>query len=198
MIKLIIEVEGQPVFNPEVRMFAPFKALLERDKGRNSLTNVFEKGDADGRKKYISTKELAFIYWFADPRSPYKESYKEEDLRTEKLKRLLALPEVWKIDELVRKAIDFYEAEIKEDFDIQYFESSLNAARKTKEYFDNVDYNLTDNKGQKIYKVKEVTDALSKSSNVIETLKVLREKVYKSETLARKVRGGGAVGRFEE
>lgn len=107
MIKLIVLEDNKPVFNPEVRMFVPFRKIIERDKG--------SKGDIDGRRKYNATKELAFIYWFADPRSNYKESYQNETERVEKIKKLLNLSEDWQPDTLIKDAISFYLEEIKED-----------------------------------------------------------------------------------
>ena len=198
MIKLIILEDDKPIFNPEVRMFAPFRKIIERDKGRNSERGISEKGDPDGRRKYIATKELAFIYWFIDPRSTYKESYADLKEREIKIKKLLDLPTEWKMDSVMEEAIIFYEAEIREDFDVQYLESAVSAAAKTKDYFNEVDYSKVDNKGQRIYKVKEVTDALKNSSSVLEDLKKLRTKVFKSEVLSRNIRGGGTVGRFED
>lgn len=189
MIKLIVLENDKPTFSPEVKMFKPFRLIVERDKG--------SKGDNDGRKKLIATKELAFIYWFSDPRSTYKDSYPNESERIKKLKVILDLPEDWTPDELIRNAVYFYTEEIAEDFDVQFLESTVNAARKTKEYFDGVDYTKTDTKGNLLYKVKEVTSALKDSNSVIENLKLLREKVYKSEKLTKNIRGGGEVKRFE-
>lgn len=189
MIKLIVLENDKPTFSPEVKMFKPFRLLLERDKGC--------KGDNDGRKKIMSTKELAFIYWFADPRSTYKESYPTEKGRVDKLKIVLDLPEEWMPDELVREAIYFYLEEIEDDFDVQFLEATVNAARKTKEYFAGVDYDMRDNKGNLLYKVKEVTSALKDSNSVIENLKLLRDKVYRLEKLTKNLRGGGDLKRFE-
>lgn len=188
MIKLIVLEDNKPVFNPEVRMFAPFRKIIERDKG--------SKGDNDGRKKYNATKELAFIYWYADPRSNYKESYQNEEERTEKIKKLLGLDDNWKIDSVILEAIEFYIEEIQNDFDIKFLESAVQAGDKTIEYFKNVDYSLTV-KGKPVYDGKQVMSMLKDAPAVIESLKSARKKVYNSEKLNPKIRGGGTVGRYE-
>lgn len=188
MIKLITLEDNKPIFNPEVRMFTPFRKIIERDKG--------SKGDADGRKKSTATKELAFIYWFADPRSNYKESYQDERERTEKIKKLLGLDDKWEIDSVIQEAVDFYTEEIKDDFDIGFLEDAIAAAEKTREYFRNVDYSISI-KGKPVYDGKTVMAMLEKTPNTIESLKNARKKIYNSEKLNPKIRGGGTVGRYE-
>ena len=188
MIKLIVIENEKPVFNPEVRMFTPFRKLIERDKG--------SKGDADGRKKNMATKELAFIYWFADPRSNYRETYQDQNERVNKIKKLLDLPDDWTPDVLIREAVDFYLEEIQEDFDVSFLESAISAGKKTIDYFNGIDYTLTV-KGKPVYDGKTVIAMLEKAPNVIESLKNARKKVYNSEKLNPKIRGGGTVGRYE-
>ena len=169
-------------------MFVPFRKIIERDKG--------SKGDIDGRREYNATKELAFIYWFADPRSNYKESYQNETERVEKIKKLLNLSEDWKPDTLIKDAISFYLEEIKEDFDVGFLEDAIAAAEKTREYFRSVDYSVSI-KGKPVYDGKTVMAMLEETPNTIESLKNAIKKVYNSEKLNPKIRGGGTVGRYE-
>lgn len=196
MIKLISIEDEKPVISAEARTISVFKKIIERDRGQWKM-----QGDSDGRKKILAMLELSFIYFFADPRSQYTETYAgEDDLRTEKVKRILGLPEDWKPDALVKEAIEFYVSELKEDFDIGFLEDALLAAKKTREYFRNVDYDATIQVGKSVvlkYKIKEVTSSLKEVPSVIENLKIAREKAFKSEKLNTKVRGGGAVGRYE-
>jgi hypothetical protein len=181
MIKLIV-LEGEfPVFNPELRMILPFKAIIDRNKN----------------KKGFASKELAFIYFFADPRSSYVESYQDLDIREEKIKVLLGLPESWKKDSLIDEAIEFYLEEIKDDFDYKYLNSNIIAAEKTIKYLENVDYSARDNKGNLLYKPADVVKVIKESGSVIESLKTLREKIFKKTSLTTKIRGGGDVGMFE-
>jgi len=190
MIKLIILEDNKPVFNPEVRMFKPFKRLLERDKG--------SKGDADGRKKLISTKELAFIYWFIDPRSNYVDVYPDEKIRTERIKKHLDLPEEWKIDVDIKEAIDFYKEQINIDFDMMYLESNISAASKTRDWLMGVDYSLRDSKGKMFYDPLHVAKINKEAGGVIEGLKMLKNKALKPESLSTKIRGGGEKSLFED
>jgi hypothetical protein len=197
MIKLII-LEGEfPIFNPEVRMFAPFRKILERDKGKKSDRGIYETGDADGRRKAIATKELAFIYWFCDPRSSYVESYQDLQLREEKVKTLLDLPANWKIDEVIKDAVRFYLEEIENDFDVKYLQANIIATENTMKYLENVDYNARDTKGNLLYKPTDVVKTIKEAGGVLESLKTLREKAFRRVSLAAKIRGGGEIGMFE-
>jgi hypothetical protein len=197
MIKLITLEGYYPVFNPEVRMFTQFKKILERDKGKNSDRGFYEKGDADGRRKILATKELAFIYWYCDPRSSYVESYQDLDLRAEKVKVLLDLPSAWKIDDVVQAAISFYLEEIENDFDVMYLNAAVSATEKTLKYLQNVDYDMRDIKGNLLYKPEQVQKVIKEAGGVLESLKSLREKAFKKASLAAKIRGGGEIGMFE-
>jgi hypothetical protein len=197
MIKLII-LDGEfPVFNPELRMLAPFKKIIERDKGRKSERGIYDTGDADGRRKSIATKELAFIYFYSDPRSSYIESYQDDDLRQAKIKAVLGLPDNWKKDEVIDEAIAFYVNEIEDDFDFTYLRSSISAAEKTKRYLEEVDYSKRDAKGNLLYKPADVVKVIKESGGVIETLKGLREKIFRKVSLTTKIRAGGELGMFE-
>jgi hypothetical protein len=197
MIKLI-SLEGEwPVFNPEVRMFAPFRKILERDRGKKSETGIYEKGDADGRKKAIATKELAFIYWFCDPRSSYVESYQDLQLREEKVKILLDLPSNWKAVDVIKEAISFYLEEIENDFDVKYLAANINATENTMKYLEQVDYTKLDSKGNLMYKPTEVVKTIKEAGGVLESLKILREKAFRRVSMSIKVRGGGEIGMFE-
>jgi hypothetical protein len=178
-------------------MLAPFKKIIERDKGRKSERGVYETGDADGRRKILATKELAFIYFYADPRSPYTESYLDLRERAEKIMVRLGMPENWKLDSVVQEAIDFYLEEIKDDFDVKYLQSNIVAAERTIKYLENVDYDMRDTKGNLLYKPQDVVKVIKESGGVLESLKTLREKAFKKMNLSIKIRGGGDVNLFE-
>lgn len=191
MLKLVKLEDELPVFEPEVRGISVFKKIIERP-ARYKIA-----GDSDGRKKKLALMELLFIYFFTDPRSPYWENIKDLDNRILRVKEVVGLPSEWVIDADLEAAIKFYANEIQEDFDVQYLENSIRAAEKTKEWLKDVDYSLRDMKGKPIYIPKEVVNTIKESGGVIEGLKKLREKVYKTLTMNPKIRGGGTIGRYE-
>ena len=99
-MKLITIEDDLPVFNPEARMIKEFLYLITRDKG--------SKGDADGRKKRLATKELAFVHFIGHHNSEFVLTF-EENEREEKIKKFLDLPSDWKPDAAVKEAVGVYE-----------------------------------------------------------------------------------------
>lgn len=181
MIKLIILENELPTFGPEVRSMEVFRRIIHKDKDRNKATAL---------------KEMAFIYFMVDPRSSYVESRRDIDERILKVKKVVGLPADWTIDAAVEAGLKAYYEELKEDFDIQYLDAAIGAVSKTKDYLANVDYGARDVKGALIYKPAEVIKAVKDSSGVMESLKLLREKVFKSDTLNAKRRGGNEVSKY--
>jgi len=181
MIKLIVLENDLPTFGPEVRTIEVFRKIIHKDKDRNKATAL---------------KEMAFIYFMTDPRSPYVESRRDIDERILKVKKVVGLPNDWTIDAAVEAGLKFYYEELKEDFDIQYLDASITAVAKTKDYLANVNYDLRDVKGVPIYKPADVLKAVKDSGGVMESLKLLREKVLKSDTLNAKRRGGNEISKF--
>jgi hypothetical protein len=79
--------------------------------------------------------------------------------------------------------------EFRYDPFIEYFNSCMNAASKTKIYLDNVDYSERDSKGKAVYDVKTVIAALKETLTIIDTLKNAEERVKQGmqakQTVAR-------------
>ncbi len=98
----LVTVEDEyPIFNPVARNIKEFLRIITRDKG--------SVGDAQGRKKLMALKELAFIALFSDLTSSYRIRNEDEDERTDELKKTLELPDDWVIDDVMRDAIKVYE-----------------------------------------------------------------------------------------
>lgn len=98
-MKLVILVNGIPVFNPEVKTIKSFRDIIVRDKG--------SKGDADGREKKQATKELAYVHFATYYNSEFLTSVSEDE-RPEKIRKHLDLPIDWKADALIEIACMTY------------------------------------------------------------------------------------------
>lgn len=85
---------------PEIRTIKEFKDIIVRDKGG------YIKGDSDGKKKLMSTKEFMYIHLYANPKGIYRDLSDEE--KHEKSKEHAELPTIWKVDPLVQAGIDKY------------------------------------------------------------------------------------------
>lgn len=76
------------------------RQILQRDKGSN--------GDADGRKKLMAYRELGFVYWVADYRSPGNLNGYEGKALVDDAKRNFNLPDTWEPDKTVLDLIELY------------------------------------------------------------------------------------------
>lgn len=91
-MKLFKYESYQVIIEPEALMLKPFKVIWARDKTKD---------------KSKAMNELAFVYFFTDPRSDYQFII-DEDERVEAIKEGEGLPSTWKPDAKVQDAIDFY------------------------------------------------------------------------------------------
>lgn len=80
-------------------MIKEFKILIERDKG--------SKGDASGRFKKLSTKELAYVHFMSYYNSEFVTSYPEDERQKAVIKHL-DLPDGWKPDVQIELACITY------------------------------------------------------------------------------------------
>jgi hypothetical protein len=96
---LFVLVNGVPELSIEAKLIKPYNTLIKRDKG--------SEGDADGRKKLLATKEIAFVVWYSNLKSVYNRNY-EPSARIAELKKGLKLPDDWKIDDCIRDAMKEY------------------------------------------------------------------------------------------
>ena len=84
-----VDDNGNISISNEARQVEPYKSIILRDKG--------SKGDAQGRKKHMAMKELAYIYWMCHSTSPFM-VHKNLEERSDQVKLRVGLPEKWKPD----------------------------------------------------------------------------------------------------
>jgi len=179
MIEIFDLKEGKVVVNPDKLAIPVFKEIYERDKVKTKDT---------------AFKELSFIYFLVDYRSPYS-SYpinkKEEQIILDVIK-----DNKWKPDSLVRKGIEKYEEFLNTPI-IRLVAASKETCDKLTEYFKGIDFTKEDDTGKPIYTAKDVIMNLSKVGDVADSLIKLEDRVKKEIKQESKVRGGGDVGLYE-
>ena len=170
----IINLNGAVVTLHEACLLVPeFKKLQEKNKKDNGI------------------EYFKYVYLFADYNSPYR-AY-DEDQKVASLAKDLGI----KLDEDLKNAIEKYK-ELNYTFNMRYLQDALHAANQTRAYFRNVDYSLLDERGNPVYKIKEVTDALKNTLQVITTLEGLKEKVESENIAQNKVRAGAKINKWEQ
>lgn len=172
------------------------------------LSKVWERvikieGDFDGRRKKQNIKDATFIHLYChfllDDKTlnPYFIRYGEEE-RFTKLVEHLEMPESWKIDDVLQKAIDFYKSEIVYDLDMEMYDGAIHALRQTAKYFKGVDYDKRDSKYNFLYTPEKVMASIAKVNGAIEDMNKAKERIINNQKVVQaKVRGGGDVGSRE-
>jgi|JI10StandDraft_1071094.scaffolds.fasta_scaffold70734_3 hypothetical protein len=161
----IFQLENNVVkISPEVISIPEFKEIWDRDKSK-------EKGKA--------YKEIAYVYFMADYKSPYT-AYPPGE-REDKIKSDFIRDESWVRDDKVNAAIKKYE-ELQQTPTLRLLMSAKFAAEKLSEFFRTQDPEH-----------RNYTSNLEKLGKIIESLDKLEERVKKEETNQNRVRGGGNV-----
>ena len=203
----------------EIRNIAPFKAILERDKG--------SEGDHDGRKEYKAFKEFYYIWWLCDVRSPgVRAGYNDKELHLQGIKEA-RLESDYKPDKLIKDAIAYYKTEQEK---ILISSASVNNLIRGIRLSDNVCRRIINNMEKILQQEEEETqlreqqieagetpapinildmaartqallaqyDQLikiaEKSPKILSTLEMLEKKLKVEESGSSTVRGGGAKG----
>lgn len=176
-----LDINNKVTIHPEALLIQSFKVLWDRDKSKD---------------KKEAIKELSYIYFLTDFKSPYDKYDKTEKVYQINVE-VLGNPE-YTPDSKVLDAINVYK-NLQQTFSMKFLESAKTAARELMRFFDTVDLSERTDKGSPIYKPADITNALSQSVKVIEALDRWTEKVQKEQELTdTKITGGGTAGYFED
>jgi hypothetical protein len=173
-MKILNLENGQINITEELLIIPEFKAIWDKHKDKEK-----------------ARKEFLYIYFYADSNSPYK-NYDPKDRQNELIKDYSI-----NVDSITEAGINKYK-DLNYTFNMRYLEAAMEAANKTIGYFKQVDYSLIDIKGNPVYRVKEVTDALKNCMGVITTLESLRDKIESENIVNSKIRGGGKISKWEQ
>ena len=75
--------------------------------------------------------------------------------------------------------------------------SAMNVVNKTADYFDNVDYNVVDERGRPKYTVELVLTAMAKMGAAVNQLRMLEREVQKEQLEASTAKGNTTIGDYE-
>lgn len=168
----------------EVWGLSPFKKILKRDKSRNKDTAL---------------KEMLFIYFYADIKSDYLiiSDVKE---RENEIKKDIELPENWKIDAVIKEAIDFYESRSLTVIG-KLYKNALKATNDISEYLTQTDVLLRerDNNGKPVNDINKFTASIKLVKTLMQDLKAAEKEVLKEQQeLEGRMKGSKQMSVFEE
>jgi hypothetical protein len=162
----------------------PFKAILKKDKSRN---------------KELAFKEMLFIYYYTDIRSDYLYKVDNKEREIEIIKDI-GLPEDWKIDDIVRNAIKYYESMSITPI-ARLYKSSLKAADDISKYLENADVILAERttSGGVVTQLSTVTSALKAVPGIMKDLKAAyKEVLAEQKEMEGRTKGSKTMGFFEQ
>ena len=144
--------------------------------------------------KNLKTKELAFVYFMVDHKSPF--SVYEWDQRIIEVKSSIFNDKSkWKASSKVLNACDKYEKLI-ETSAVRLLKAARESIVKLEKYFRNIDLTLVDDNGKPIFHAKDLITNLSNMGKVVDGLTRLEDIVKKEEQAANTNRGGVEVNKY--
>lgn len=195
---LFIEENHQVIITPESKLIPQYADLISRDKTKD---------------KKASFREMSYVYFTTDYRSPYYIYPRDE--RSQRVKKELGFDMDWSPDKLVEAAISKYdELQCTPSIStlIAIRESLMTSTKVIEALRTRVEdrlqiFNSPPVDGVETNDLEEITnivsavtsllklaDALPKAINMMQDLE---DKVKKEQSDTRKIRGGGEINSFE-
>ena len=188
---LLIVEEGHAFPSPEAYNIEPFRSLIRRDRGT--------PGDSQGRLKAEVSRQLAYVYHMTDHRSPYMQSYTDEEQRSQ-----VICDDIWgkletsfSPDDLVEECIQKYK-ELTDSPVSQLLKSGYGALMKLKRHYDTLDLTERDDNNRLVNNPKDVISSLANLGKVVKSIEELEDQVRKKMDSSANIRGGAEVNRFSE
>lgn len=175
---------GEIQLNPDVLAVPTFKRIWERDSSGN---------------KERAKREISYVVFMKDYKSPYR-TYPE--FNGERRKAVLedlykGVGRRWNPDELVEEALVKYER-LQETTNSRLLKKAKIAADKLADYFENVDFNVTDeNTGKPVYSARDVASNLKMIGDIVKSLNSLEKIVQAEQAEGSSARGGSEIGEYE-
>tara|TARA_R110002096_G_scaffold119296_1_gene258440 strand:+ start:949 stop:1470 length:522 start_codon:yes stop_codon:yes gene_type:complete len=144
--------------------------------------------------KNLNTKELAFVYFMTDHRSPF--SVYEWKQRTVEVKNsIFNNKEKFTASKKVLDACAAYE-KLLETSAVKLLKAARESIVKLEKYFRDIDLTMMDDNGKPIFHAKDLIANLSNMGKVVDGLTRLEEIVKKEEQAANTNRGGVEVNKY--
>lgn len=166
-MSLLFEIKGRQVLpKPEVLLTEPFKTIWERD---------------ETEKKNIAIMEMSYAEFVTSEMSSSPYSGYQGQERIDKIMEQTVKPvdPDWVPDSLVREAVEYLREMMNEgSYSYKFYLSAIGAAEKVRDFFETFDMNERNERTKvPIFKAKEILDAVSKSTDTLETMNKLKQKV---------------------
>ena len=180
MIRLF-KYEGYEVsIEPEALVLAPFKALYDRDKKKD---------------KSMAMQELAYIYFMGDPRSDYQYVV-DPEVRSKEIIKGLGMPDKWKPDAAVKRALTFYES--FKPISAGLLEDTRYVVNKLRSELRRMDFDERDDKGKPVHTLQSITATLKQIPGLARDLDEAERTLSKDIIAESKARGSQTKALLED
>ena len=180
MIRLFKYEGYEVVVEPEALMLAPFKAVYSRDKHKD---------------KSMAKQELAFIYFMGDPRSDYQYLI-DAEVREQEIIKGLGMPDKWKPDDVVKRALDFY-CSFKPT-SAGLLEDTRGAIDKLRVMLRSINLNERDDKGKPVHTLSSITQTIKQIPALVKDLDEAERALAKDIIQEAKARGSQTKALLED
>jgi uncharacterized protein YoxC len=180
-MKLFQFVNFQVKISEEALSIKAFRDIWQRDKSKEKLK---------------AQQELGFIYFFCDPRSDYMFLI-DEDTRMEKIIEQEGMPEGWKPDEKVEKAMEVYKYLTTTSSSL-LLQDTRELINKVRAQLKEIDLSLRDSNGKPIYTLNTVTSTIKQIPGLIKDLNEAEKAISSEIEENSKMRGSGIKKIFED
>lgn len=171
-------------YSPLLLTLSPFKKIIDRDKTKGKETAI---------------KELSFIVFFADIRSDYMYIVSDEE-RAAELVKDLELPKDWKVDGVIKQAIEFY-TNRSTTVNSSIYKSACKAAIDISNYLNKTDVLLDerDENGKVVTDISKITSALEKVPKIMANLNSAHTELIKEQKITEgRTKGSKTFNMFED
>lgn len=180
MIRLFRYDAYEVTVEPEAIMLAPFKALYDRDKSKG---------------KSLAKQELAYIYFMGDPRSDYQYLV-DAEVRSQEIIKGLGMPDKWKPDKAVERALAFYES--FKPISAGLLEDTRFVVEKLRQELREMDFNERDDKGKPVHTLQSITATLKQIPGLAKDLDEAERALGKDIIAEAKARGSQTKALLED
>jgi uncharacterized protein YoxC len=150
------------------------------------IRDLYNADKSKTKEKFM--QQMSIIYFLVDPRSSYNYILNEED-RFEAIKEQEGLPEDYKIDAKLQKAIDEYKKHIITSSYL-LLEDTRIAINKIREFLRTVDLNLLDDKGKPVYTINSITTTVKQIPQLAKDLQAAEKAISQEIEEEGRARGG--------
>lgn len=173
--------DGRVIIHPAAFTLKPIKELIDRDKTKDKRNAI---------------EDISFVYFYCDYKSDFNDILDDKEKIAE-IKKICISREKWDIDDKIQQAIDFY-LERQETTSSKLLQSTKHALSELDNFYKNLDFNERDSNGKPIFDVSKVMNSLAGLGKTVQSLKDLEDIVRREREEQARVRGGGAIGDYED